>query len=85
MSTFNGKINLDIRDSTPDWAPYLAPKAAAGAPNVLFIAWDDVGYGTMDVFGGRSRPRICAGSPIEVSGTRISIPRRCVRRPVRRR
>ena len=52
MATFNGKINLDIRDSTPDWAPYLAPKAAAGAPNVLFIAWDDVGYGTMDVFGG---------------------------------
>jgi len=52
VATFNGKINLDIRDSTPDWAPYLAPKAAAGAPNVLFIAWDDVGYGTMDVFGG---------------------------------
>jgi len=52
VSTFNGKINLDIRDSTPDWAPYLAPKAAQGAPNVLFIAWDDVGYGTMDVFGG---------------------------------
>jgi len=48
VSTFHGKINLDIRDSTPDWAP----KAAAGAPNVLFIAWDDVGYGTMDVFGG---------------------------------
>ena len=49
---FKGKIALDIRDSVPDWAPYLSPKAAPGAPNVLMIVWDDVGYGTMDVFGG---------------------------------
>ncbi len=50
--SFNGKIAVDIRDSVPDWTPYLAPKAPAGSPNVLFIAWDDVGYGTMDCFGG---------------------------------
>ena len=50
--TFKGKIALDIRDSTPDWEPYLAPRAREGAPNVLVLAWDDVGYGTMDVFGG---------------------------------
>ena len=49
---YAGKIELDIRDSVPDWAPYLPPKAPEGAPNVLFIAWDDLGYGTMDVFGG---------------------------------
>ena len=49
---FAGKIELDIRDSAPDWAPYLAPKAPEGAPNVVFIVWDDVGYGTMDCFGG---------------------------------
>lgn len=49
---FKGKIELDVRDSTPDWEPFLAPKAVDGAPNVLFIAWDDVGYATMDVFGG---------------------------------
>jgi arylsulfatase len=53
MSTsFNGKIALDIRDAEPDWAPFLAPKAPEGAPNVVFIVWDDVGYGTMDCFGG---------------------------------
>jgi hypothetical protein len=50
--TFTGKIALDIRDSEPDWAPYLAPTARQGAPNVLVIVWDDVGYGTMDCFGG---------------------------------
>ncbi|MFC8272647.1 arylsulfatase [Streptomyces sp. NPDC057271] len=52
---FKGKIALDIRDSQPDWAPYLAPKAPENAPNVLVIAWDDVGYGTMDCFGGPVR------------------------------
>ena len=49
---FQGKIALDIRDSTPDWGPYLAPQAPAGAPNVLFIAWDDLGYATSDLYGG---------------------------------
>ncbi|MGR6998258.1 sulfatase-like hydrolase/transferase [Yinghuangia aomiensis] len=46
---------VDIRDSEPDWAPYLAPKAPDGAPNVLVIVWDDVGYGTMECFGGPVR------------------------------
>jgi hypothetical protein len=52
---FQGKIELDIRDSEPDWAPYLAPEAPSGSPNVLLITWDDVGYGTMDVFGGPAK------------------------------
>ena len=50
--TFKGKISVDIRDSVPDWTPFLPPKAPEGAPNVLVLAWDDFGYGTMDVFGG---------------------------------
>jgi arylsulfatase len=49
---FRGKIATDIRDSVPDWAPYLPPRAPEGAPNVLVIAWDDVGYGALDVYGG---------------------------------
>ena len=49
---FKGVVNLDIRDSVPDWEPFLQPKAPEGAPNVLTIVWDDVGYGAMDVFGG---------------------------------
>ncbi|MFF3607694.1 sulfatase-like hydrolase/transferase [Streptomyces sp. NPDC002463] len=52
---FRGRISLDIHDSEPDWEPFLAPKAAEGAPNVLVIAWDDVGYATMDCFGGPVR------------------------------
>lgn len=53
MSTpFRGVVNLDIRDSVPDWAPYEQPKAPEGSPNVLFIVWDDVGFATFDSFGG---------------------------------
>ncbi len=49
---FNGIVNVDVRDSIPDWTPFLQPHAPDGAPNVLIIVWDDVGYGAMDVFGG---------------------------------
>ncbi|MFI8090057.1 arylsulfatase [Streptomyces sp. NPDC086080] len=52
---FKGKIALDIRDSQPDWAPFLMPEAPENAPNVLVVVWDDVGYGTMDCFGGPVR------------------------------
>ncbi|OBA71712.1 arylsulfatase [Mycobacterium sp. 1554424.7] len=52
MADFQGKIELDIRDSQPDWTPYAAPTAPDGAPNVLYVVWDDIGIGTWDCFGG---------------------------------
>ena len=49
---FKGVINVDIRDSVPDWAPFEAPKAPEGAPNVLYIVLDDVGFSAMSSYGG---------------------------------
>ncbi|MGE5379357.1 MAG: arylsulfatase [Candidatus Saccharibacteria bacterium] len=49
---FKGVINIDVRDSVPDWGPYEQPRAPEGSPNVLFIVWDDVGFGAMEPFGG---------------------------------
>ena len=49
---FNGVINVDTRDSTPDWEPYVQPSAPAGAPNVLYIVLDDVGFSAMEPWGG---------------------------------
>jgi arylsulfatase len=49
---WKGKLATDIRDATPDWTPFVQPTAPEGAPNILFIVWDDVGYGAMNVFGG---------------------------------
>lgn len=49
---FKGRVELDVRDSEPDWTPFLQPAAPEGVPNVLMIVWDDVGYGAMDIHGG---------------------------------
>jgi arylsulfatase A-like enzyme len=49
---FKGTINIDIRDSVPDWEPYEQPQAQAGAPNIIYIVLDDVGFAAMSVFGG---------------------------------
>ncbi len=49
---FHGRINLDARDSEPDWQPYVPHRAPEGAPNVLYIVWDDVGFGSFDCYGG---------------------------------
>jgi arylsulfatase A-like enzyme len=49
---WKGKLAIDVRDAIPDWTPFVQPTAPEGAPNVLIIVWDDVGYGAMDVFGG---------------------------------
>jgi arylsulfatase len=47
---FRGKIGTTYRDSTPDWpAPVRPPK---GAPNILWIVLDDVGYSQISAFGG---------------------------------
>ncbi|BBX57358.1 hypothetical protein MSHO_27030 [Mycobacterium shottsii] len=52
MAQWSGRVATDIRDSEPDWGPFLQPAAPAGAPNVLMIVWDDVGYGALEPFGG---------------------------------
>ena len=49
---FRGTVNIDIKDSTPDWAPYTQPMAPDGAPNVLYIVLDDVGFSAMEPYGG---------------------------------
>lgn len=49
---FKGIVNIDIRDSQPDWGPYEAPQAQDGAPNVLYIVLDDVGFSAMSCYGG---------------------------------
>jgi arylsulfatase len=49
---FKGVVNVDIKDSVPDWEPYRQPMAPEGAPNVLYIVLDDVGFSAMEPFGG---------------------------------
>ena len=49
---FRGQVNLDIRDSTPDWAPFSQAVAPPGTPNVVYVVLDDVGFGALGCYGG---------------------------------
>jgi arylsulfatase A-like enzyme len=49
---FKGIVNIDIKDSVPDWEPYTQPIAPEGAPNFLYVVLDDVGFSAMEPFGG---------------------------------
>ncbi|MFM8896355.1 MAG: sulfatase-like hydrolase/transferase, partial [Actinomycetales bacterium] len=48
--TFTGDIQRLITDSTPARVP--CETAPAGAPNVLLVLLDDVGFGSFSTFGG---------------------------------
>lgn len=50
VSSFRGKMGKVIEDSVPAWP--AAPKAPAGAPNVVLILLDDVGFSATSTFGG---------------------------------
>ncbi len=47
---FRGKISPDRAQSVADWPQQL--NAPAGAPNVILVLLDDVGFGASGVFGG---------------------------------
>ncbi|MDX1965670.1 MAG: arylsulfatase, partial [Planctomycetaceae bacterium] len=50
---FKGQIGVRSRDSLPDFPqPVRAPK---GAPNILLVLLDDVGFGASSTFGGPCR------------------------------
>ncbi|UJP09771.1 arylsulfatase [Microbacterium sp. KUDC0406] len=50
---FQGKIELDVRDSVADWAPYEPTRAPEGSPNILVILYDDTGMASWSPYGGR--------------------------------
>ena len=50
LKPFNGKIELRAKDSKVDFPQPLS--APAGAPNVLLVLLDDVGFGAASTFGG---------------------------------
>jgi arylsulfatase A-like enzyme len=51
QAPFPGKIAKSVKDSQPHKVEFLK-KAPVGAPNVLLILLDDVGYGATSAFGG---------------------------------
>jgi len=50
QQTYQGTVGKTLGDSKEWWAPVV--KAPAGAPNVVLIVLDDVGFGASSAFGG---------------------------------
>ncbi|AOS95677.1 Arylsulfatase [Microbulbifer aggregans] len=50
LSPFEGKIGRTYKESEPDWQD--GPMPPDGAPNVIVILLDDVGFGQPSTFGG---------------------------------
>jgi hypothetical protein len=48
--SFQGEINLNAAQSKPAWPARVVPPK--GAPNILLIMTDDVGFGAPSTFGG---------------------------------
>jgi hypothetical protein len=80
---FKGVVNVDIRDSVPDWEPYTQPIAPEGSPNFLYVVLDDVGFSAMEPFGGLIETPTSTGSRSAAWFTRTSTRRRCARRRAR--
>ena len=49
-AAFGGKIGRTLRESEPAWPPM--PRASAGAPNIVLMVLDDVGFAQPSPFGG---------------------------------
>ena len=49
---FSGIVNIDIKESVPDWSPYTQAVAPEAAPSVVYIVLDDVGFSAIEPYGG---------------------------------
>ena len=65
---FGGKIGNDWRDSEPWWPPLPTPPA--GAPNVVLIVLDDVGFAQLGCYGSDIATPVIDG--IAAQGVRLT-------------
>lgn len=69
---------LDARNATPP--PRFQVKAPDGAPNVLLVLIDDMGFGQSSAFGGPVHMPTVRPLPARASASTSSTPRRFARR-----
>ena len=65
---FGGRIGRDWRDSEPWWPP--EPTAPAGAPNVVLVVLDDVGYAQLGCYGADIETPVLDG--LAAGGVRLA-------------
>lgn len=79
-----GLITYDAKDPDSTYPPIEQLRPPAGAPNVLLILLDDVGFGASSAFGGPCRTSTAELLAGNGCGTTGFTPPRCARRRVRR-
>jgi len=79
---FQGKIDLNAARSRPAWPARVVPPE--GAPNILLIMTDDVGFAAPSTFGGVIPTPRSTASPQWACATPTSTRHPCARRRARR-
>lgn len=79
-----GLITYDAKDPDSTYPPIEQLRPPAGAPNVLLILLDDVGFGASSAFEAHAGRRRRNCLPVTGCGTTGFTPPRCARRRVRR-
>jgi hypothetical protein len=77
---YAGTVFYDAKDPDAKFGPIRPIRPPEGAPNVLIVLLDDVGFGASSAFGGPCETPTFERSPATVCGIRVSTRRRSVRR-----
>ena len=82
---YDGPVYEDAKDPNAKFPPIEPLRPPAGAPNVLIVLIDDVGFGASSAFGGPCQhARRPSASPAPGSSSTASTRPRCARRRARR-
>ena len=74
---YRGVFTYDAKDPDTSFPPIVPLRPPAGAPNVLVVLLDDVGFGATSTFGGSPVTSTgCASRPAPTATTTCSIPTR---------
>jgi hypothetical protein len=79
---FGGRIDKTVAGSKPWWPPQ--PKAPDGAPNILVVLFDDVGFSDFGCYGSPIKTPTIDRLASEGCATAASTPPRCAQPPAPR-